>query len=61
VYTVGGREITKHQKKKTCRRWLVEKGFGWLKQTGHLWQVRLRGLKKVDGCSSLIARRTTHQ
>ena len=26
------------------RRWLVEKGFGWLKQTGPLRQVKLRGL-----------------
>lgn len=30
------------------RRWLVEKGFGWLKQTGPLRQVKLRGLRKVD-------------
>ena len=30
------------------RRWLIEKGFGWLKQTGPLRQVKLRGLKKVD-------------
>ena len=30
------------------RRWLVEKGFGWLKQTGPLRQVKLRGLGKVD-------------
>jgi len=30
------------------RRWLVEKGFGWLKETGPLRQVKLRGLKKVD-------------
>ena len=30
------------------RRWLVEKGFGWLKQTGQLRQVKLRGLAKVD-------------
>jgi hypothetical protein len=30
------------------RRWLVEKGFGWLKQTGALRQVKLRGLEKVD-------------
>jgi transposase len=30
------------------RRWLVEKGFGWLKQTGPLRQVKLRGLVKVD-------------
>jgi transposase len=29
------------------RRWLVEKGFGWLKQTGPLRQVKLRGLEKV--------------
>src|SRR6202022_3604804 len=29
------------------RRWLVEKGFGWLKQTGPIRQVKLRGLHKV--------------
>jgi transposase len=29
------------------RRWLIEKGFGWLKQTGPLRQVKLRGLEKV--------------
>ena len=29
------------------RRWLIEKGFGWLKQTGPLRQVKLRGLAKV--------------
>jgi hypothetical protein len=30
------------------RRWLPEKGFGWLKQTGPLRQDKLRGLEKVD-------------
>lgn len=30
------------------RRWLIEKGFGWLKQTGPLRQVKLRGLAKVN-------------
>jgi transposase len=30
------------------RRWLVEKSFGWLKQTGPVRQVKLRGLHKVD-------------
>lgn len=30
------------------RRWPVEKGFGWLKQTGPIRQVKLRGLHKVD-------------
>jgi transposase len=30
------------------RRWLVEKGFGWLKQTGPIRQVKLPGLHKVD-------------
>ena len=30
------------------RRWLVGKGFGWLKQIGPLRQVKLRGLEKVD-------------
>ena len=30
------------------RRWLVEKSFAWLKLTGPLRQVKLRGLEKVD-------------
>ena len=30
------------------RRWLIEKTFGWLKQTGLLTQVKLRGLARVD-------------
>jgi len=30
------------------RRWLVEKSFGWLKQTGPVRQVKLRGLHKVN-------------
>jgi transposase len=30
------------------RRWLIEKSFGWLKQTGPLRQVKLRGLGKVN-------------
>jgi transposase len=30
------------------RRWLIEKSFGWLKQTGPMRQVKLRGLEKVD-------------
>src|SRR6202007_802906 len=30
------------------RRWLIEKSFGWLKQTGPLRQSKLRGLSKVD-------------
>jgi transposase len=29
------------------RRWLVEKVFGWLKQTAGLRQIKLRGLEKV--------------
>ena len=31
----------------SCR-WLVEKSFGWLKATGPLRQVKVRGLAKVD-------------
>ena len=31
----------------SCR-WLVEKSFGWLKGTGSLRQVKVRGLAKVD-------------
>jgi hypothetical protein len=30
------------------RRWLVEKVFGWLKQTAGIRQVKLRGLGKVE-------------
>jgi len=30
------------------RRWLVEKVFGWLKQTAGIRQVKLRGLEKVQ-------------
>ena len=30
------------------RRWLIEKSFAWLKQTGPLRQTKLRGLGKVD-------------
>ena len=30
------------------RRWLVEKCFGWLKQTGPVSRVKYRGLEKVD-------------
>jgi transposase len=30
------------------RRWLIEKTFAWLKQTGPLRQTKLRGLGKVD-------------
>jgi hypothetical protein len=30
------------------KRWLVEKPFGWLKQTEPLKKVKLRGLAKVD-------------
>jgi transposase len=40
----------------SCR-WLVEKPFGWLKQTAGLGQVKVRGLAKVDcvfvfGCAA---------
>ena len=31
----------------SCR-WLVEKSFGWLKQTGPVRQVKVRGLHKVN-------------
>jgi len=30
------------------RRWLIEKSFAWLKQTGPLRQTKLRGIGKVD-------------
>ncbi len=39
------------------RRWLVEKGFGWLKQTCPLRQVKLRGLEKVQLAVRLQLRR----
>jgi len=37
----------------SCR-WLVEKPFGWLKQTAGLAQVKVRGLAKVD-CTFVLA------
>jgi hypothetical protein len=30
------------------KRWLVEKPFGWLKQTGPLKKIKLRGMPKVE-------------
>ncbi len=44
------RRTTRHPGYATSlsRRWLVEKTFGWLKGTGPLRQVKLRGLAKVD-------------
>ncbi len=31
----------------SCR-WLVEKGFGWLTETGAIRKVKVRGLHKVE-------------
>jgi len=44
------RRTTRHSgyTRSLSRRWLVEKTFGWLKGTGPLRQVKLRGLAKVD-------------
>lgn len=44
------RRTTRHAgyARSLSRRWLVEKTFGWLKGTGPLRQVKLRGLNKVD-------------
>ena len=44
------RRTTRHSgyARSLSRRWLVEKTFGWLKGTGPLRQVKLRGLAKVD-------------
>ena len=44
------RRTTRHTgyARSLSRRWLIEKTFGWLKQTGPLRQVKLRGLAKVD-------------
>jgi len=44
------RRTTRHAgyARSLSRRWLIEKTFGWLKQTGPLRQVKLRGLAKVD-------------
>jgi transposase len=39
------------------RRWLVEKGFGWLKQTGPLRQVK--PWRMWTGCSSSVVRHIT--
>ena len=44
------RRTTRHPgyARSLSRRWLIEKTFGWLKGTGPLRQVKLRGLAKVD-------------
>ena len=44
------RRTTRHAgyPRSLSRRWLIEKTFGWLKGTGPLRQVKLRGLAKVD-------------
>jgi len=44
------RRTTRHSgyARSLSRRWLVEKTSGWLKGTGPLRQVKLRGLVKVD-------------
>jgi IS5 family transposase len=44
------RRTTRHSgyTRSLSRRWLVEKTFGWLKATGPMRQVKLRGLAKVD-------------
>ena len=44
------RRTTRHSgyARSLSRRWLVEKIFGWLKQTGPLGRLKLRGLPKVD-------------
>ena len=57
-FTVNGTLIQAWASQKTIRhagyrislscRWLVEKGFGWLKETGPIRQVKVRGMHKVD-------------
>ena len=44
------RRTTRHPgyARSLSRRWLIEKTFGWLKATGPLRHVKLRGLAKVD-------------
>jgi transposase len=37
------------------KRWLVEKVFGWLKQTGPLRKLKLRGLDKIAGLVAFSA------
>jgi len=53
------RRTTRHPgyARSLSRRWLVEKTFGWLKATGPLRQVKLRGLAKVDWIIRLQLRR----
>jgi IS5 family transposase len=45
---IDGR-TTRHEgyRMSLSKRWLVEKAFGWMKQTGGLKKVKLRGLDKV--------------
>lgn len=40
--------------------WNSAEGFGWLKQTGPMRQVKLRGYTTWTGCSFSVARRTTY-
>ena len=40
-------------------RWLIEKGFGWLKQPGSYARSSYEAWRKWIGCSSSVARRTT--
>lgn len=46
---IDGR-TTRHEgyRQSLSKRWLVEKAFGWLKQTGPIRKVKLRGLPRVD-------------
>jgi len=43
----------------SCR-WLVEKPFGWMKQTGPIRQVKVRGLHNVDWSSSSVVPSQPH-
>ncbi len=45
---IDGR-TTRHEgyRMSLSKRWLVEKAFGWMKQTGGLKKIKLRGLDKV--------------
>jgi IS5 family transposase len=54
------RRTTRHPGYKTSlsRRWLIEKTFGWNKQTGPIGRIKVRGLHLVDaayvfGCAAL--------
>lgn len=55
------RRTTRHEvyRMSLSKGWLVDKAFGWMKQTGGLKKVKLRGLDKVGWLVTYTAAATT--